>query len=245
MNYKIRTRPEESACTKFCRIDLNEDAVKEFLLWLCDLSREQAAAHRAAEENAEPVWYDPIESLWGFDAPRQRMAKLLWQSLHNNATDEDFRRRFCFPNFDCRNSAEVLQPIQRQLKWVMEGLFVRQEEDRELGQTNWGERWWLPAEHASFVRDQLKLTHVDLIERVSDYDDAVAHWFNATIRFQVQAIEVPSDNPGRVYIGTRYSTFVWVQDEDGRKYTLKHGARAFLEAEGTRYSWGYGGARSR
>jgi len=245
MRYKIRTRPEEWACTKFCRISLSENAVKEFLLWLCDSSHEQINARLEAERKGEPVWYDPVESLWGFDAPRHRMAKRLWQLLHNNASDEEFQKRFCFPSFDCPNSAEVLHPIQKQLKWVMEGLFIRQEEDRELGQTDWGESWWLPTEHASFVRDQLKRTHVDLIEQTSDYDDAVARSLSAAIRFQVQAIEVPSDDSGRIYTGThrdpRHSTFVWVQDEDGRKYPLKHGLGAFLEAEGTGYSWGYSG----
>jgi hypothetical protein len=245
MNYKIRTRPEEWACTKFCRIDLSEDSVKEFLLWLCDSTHEQLTARLDAESKGEPVWYDPVESLWGFDAPRQRVAKLLWQLLHNNASDEEFDHRFCFPSFDCPNSVEVLQPIQQRLKSVMDGLFSRQEEDRELGQTDWGERWWLPAEQATFVRDQLKMTHVGLIERASDYDDAVAFSLNVAIRNQVQAIEVPSNDAGRVYIGTHRGphnrTFVWVQDEGGRKYPLKHGIRAYLEAEGTGYSWGYGG----
>ncbi len=245
MTYRIRTRPEEWASTKFCRIDLREDSVKEFLLWLCDLTREQSAARREAEKKGEPIWYDPVESLWGFDAPRHRAAKLLWQLLHNNASDEEFHQRFCYPSFDCPNSAEILRPIQHRLKWVMDGLSSRQDEDRELGQTDWGERWWLPAEQATFVRDQLKLTHVDLIEKASDYDDAVAFSLNAAIRSQVQAIEVPSNEPGRAYVGTHrdphHRTFVWVQDEDGRKFPLKHGIRAYLEAEGTGYSWGYGG----
>lgn len=173
------------------------------------------------------------------------MAKLLWQRLHNNASDEDFRQRFCFPSFDCPDSVEILQPIQQHLKWVMEGLFSRQEQDRELGQMNWGELWWLPAEQASFVREQLKHTHVDLIERASDYDDAVAYSLNATIRFDVSAIEVPSNDQNRVYFGTDRGphdrTFVWVQDEEGRRYPLRHGLRAYLEADGTGYSWGYCG----
>jgi len=245
MTSKIRTRPEEWACTKFCRIDLEEDSAKEFLLWLCELTHEQVTARLEARRKDEPVWYDPVESLWGFDAPRQRMAKLLWRLLHDNAGEEEFRKRFCFPSFDCPQSAERLQPIQQRLKWVMDGLFSRQDQDRELGQTDWGERWWLPAEQAGFVRDQLKLTHVDLIERASDYDDAVAYSLNLAIRHQVQAIEVPSNDLARVYIGTHRGpndrTFVWVQDEAGRKFPLRHGLQAYLEAEGTGYSWGYGG----
>ena len=245
MRYKIRTHPEEWACTKFCRIDLSEESVKHFLLWLCDLTHEQVSARFDAHDKNEPVWYDPIESTWGWDAPRQRMAKLLWQLLHDNASDDEFHSRFCFPSLNCPDSSALLEPVQRRVKWVMEGLFSRQEQDRELGQMNWGEIWWLPAEQASFVRDQLKHTHVDLIERASDYDDAVAYSLNAAIRTEVQAVEIPSNDPARVYTGTHNGphnrTFVWVQDEEGRKYPLRHGLRAYLEQEGTGYSWGYGG----
>ncbi len=218
--------------------------MKEFVLWLCDFTREQINSRLDAQQRGEPVWCDPIESLWGFDAPRQRTAKLLWQMLHN-ASEEDFNQRFCFTYFSCPNTAAVLQPIQQRLRWVMEGMFGRQEEDRALGQTDWGERWWLPADQAMFVRDQLKMTHVALMERASDYDDSVALSLNAEIRFNVQAIEIPSNDPGRVYVGTQRGThdrtFVWVQDMDGNRYPLRHGLRAYLEADGTGYSWGYGG----
>lgn len=41
----------------------------------------------AALSSGDVVWYDPVEMTWGWDAPRQPMAKLLWQSF-NDASDE-------------------------------------------------------------------------------------------------------------------------------------------------------------
>src|SRR5579863_10290055 len=246
MQYKIRTQPEEWACTKFCRIPLDDDSVAEFILWLCDNSREQVGTRIAAHSKNEVVWYDPVESAWGFDAPRQRMAKLLWRALHGNASDEDFRRRFSFPTpLRTSGCAQLLSPIQERLKWIMEGLFRRSDEDNRLGQGDWGERWWLPAEQSEFVREQLKLTHAELIEHSSDYEEAVSLSLSYHVRYNVQAIDVPSPDPARVYVGERHGpygrVFVWVRDTDGNKYPLKHSDQPYREADGTGFEWGYGG----
>src|ERR1700730_14181107 len=233
MEYKIRTHHEEWACTRFCRIELSDDSVKNFLLWLCNHSKEQIDERMEARKRGETSWYDPVEGIWGWDAPRQRMAKLLLPGLHHNASNEEFHKRFFFRGWEGRDSAPLLGPIQQRLKWVMDGLFSRQEEDRELGQGNWGEYWWLPEEQAQFVRSQLQQTHVDLIEQSSEYDDAIAYSLCASICHQVQAIVVPCNDPARVYVGTHRGpngrTFVWVQNESGHKFPLKHGARAYLE----------------
>lgn len=245
MGYKIRTRPEEWACTKFCRIELSDTAVENFVLWLCDQSKEQVEQRIGEWSKGEDSWIDPVESMWGWDAPRQRMAKLLWQAVHNDASDEEFHKRFSFPGLECPDSVRLLGPIQQRLKWVMEGLFKRQEQDIELRQGDWGEYWWLPEEQAEFVRTQLRHTHVDLIEQCSEYDDALRYSLCFQVRHVVQAIAVPCSDPDRVYVGTHCGptgrTFVWVQSESGRKYPLKHGARVYLEADGTGYSWGYPG----
>ena len=92
-------------------------------------------------------------------------------------------------------------------------------------QRNWtrrlGEYWWLPEEQAEFVRNQLRQSCADLIERSSDYDDAaelITYCFY--VRDVVQAIAVPCDDPARVYVGARRGphlrVFVWVQSENGR-----------------------------
>ena len=74
-------------------------------------------------------------------------------------------------------------------------LFSRRAEDDQLGQGDWGEQWWLPAEQSEFVRAKLKQTHAELIEQSSDYEDAVSFGLSHYIRTVVQAIPVPSRDP--------------------------------------------------
>jgi hypothetical protein len=246
VEHKIRTEPEEWACTKFCRISLDDDSVADFLLWLCDHSRVQVSARMAARKEDEPVWYDPSEDAWGFDAPRQRMAKLLWQALHGNASDEEFYNRFHFSEaLQTSGCVQVLSPIQTRLKWVMEGLYSRGSEEAKIGQSDWGERWWLPPDQSKFVREQLRYAHAELIEQSSNYEDSVSISLSFYARFTVQAIPVPSKDPRRIYVGTRHGpngrTFVWVQDAKGNKYPLRHTDNPYREADGTGFTWGYGG----
>jgi len=246
MEYKIRTEPEEWACTKFCRISLDDDSVARFILWLCDYSSEQITSPRDSRSADEVIWYDPVESMWGWDAPRQRMAKLLWRAVHGDATDEDFHRRFCFPMpLQTRDCGHLVATIQERLKWVMDGLFSRREEDDRLGQGDFGEWWWLPADQSQFVRKQLKQTHAELIEQSSDYEDAVSFGLSYYVRTVVQAIAVPSRDPARVYVGERRGphgqVFVWVHDTKGDKYPLPHFDQPYREADGTGFEWGYGG----
>jgi hypothetical protein len=246
MEYKIRSQPEEWACTKFCRIDLDDEAVENFILWLCDDAREQIDQRLAAHSKSEPIWFDPVEDTWGFDAPRHRMAKLLWKALHGKTSEEEFRNNFSLRMpLQVDGCASLLAPIQERLKWVMEGFFSRQKQDAELGQGDWGEHWWLPQEQAEFVRAQLRQSSADLIEQTSEYDDALSRGMCFHIRHVVQAIAVPCHDPARVYVGSRIGqharVFVWVQSESGRQYPLKHGKQAYLEADGTGFEWGYPG----
>lgn len=245
MESTLRTHPEEWACTKFCRIGLDDDSVENFLLWLCDRSIEQMDQHLSARSGDRQL-FDPIELTWGWDAPRHRMAKLLWKMLHGTASDEVFHNQFSFPRpIQVRGCANLLTPIQERLTWVMEGFFSRQKQDSEIGQGDWGEYWWLPEEQAEFVRSQLRQSCADLIERSSDYDDALTYNLCFYVRDVLQAISVPCTDPARVYIGTRRGprlrVIVWVQSENGRQYPLKHGKQAYLEADGTGFEWGYPG----
>lgn len=242
MDYRIRTQPEEWACTKFCRIALDGDSVWQFILWLCDRAagslEEQAPTRRGAA-----VWYDPVEDVWGFDAPRQRMAKLLWQFLHH-ATEEQFHHNFNFSwGLDCPDASELLEPIQQRLIWVLDALASRQVQDNRLGQSAWGERWWLPSEQTQFVREQLKATHAELIEHESQYDEAMRHSLSYYVRHQVGAIAVPCADPARSYIGERHGrrVLVWVEGSNGERYPLKHGEWPYLQADGTGFEWGYAG----
>jgi hypothetical protein len=246
MENKNRAHISEWACTKFCRIGLADDSVEDFILWLCHHSREQIDERLAAWNEGKEPRVDPVESTWGWDAPRQRMAKLLWKALHGNASDEEFENRFSFPMpLQVKSCANLLAPIQERLKWVMEGFFSRQKQDHDLGQGDWGEYWWLPPEQAAFVRTQLHQTSADLIEQSSEYDDALIYSLCFYVRNVVQAINFPCPDPARVYVGTRrgprLQVFVWVQSENGRQYPLKHGSQAYLTADGTGFEWGYGG----
>jgi hypothetical protein len=246
MEYKIRIQPEEWACTKFCRIALDDRSIAEFILWLCDRSSEQVNARLKSRSEDEVIWYDPIESMWGWDAPRQRMAMILWRAVHGDATTEDFHRRFSFPTpLQTRDCGQLLAPIQERLKWVMDGLYSRTVQDDRLGQTDWGERWWLPADQSELVRTKLRQTHAELIEQASEYERAVSHSLNFHICHVVQAIAIPCHDRGRLYFGERRGThrraFVWVQDTDGNKYPLKHADQAYLQADGTGFEWGYDG----
>jgi len=246
MQYIIRTEPEEWACTKFCRINLDDGSIAEFILWLCDHSSEQVNGCIKSRSEDEVIWYDPVESMWGWDAPRQRMAKLLWRAAHGNAKEEDFHRRFCFPMpLQTRDCGHLVAPIQERLKCVMEGLFSRRAEDARLGQGDWGEQWWLPADQSEFVRAQLRQTHAELIEQSSDYEDAVSFGLCYYVRTVVQAIAVPSRDPARIYLGERRGprgrVFVWVEDTEGNRYPLQHADQPYREADGTGFEWGYGG----
>jgi hypothetical protein len=245
MEHRIRTQPEEWACTKFCRIALEGSSVWQFLLWLCDHTREQIDEYMDATKRDDFVWYDPVESTWGWDAPRQRMARLLWQHLQGSS-DNEFYSQFSFAlPFEWKNSAELLAPIQDRLNLVMQALVARREEDDRLGQGDWGERWWLPPEQARFVRQQLKHTHAELIEQSSEYEEAVRHGLSYYVKHSIKAITVPSNDPGRIYWGQRRRkdsrVFVWVKDTKGNKYPLKHGDAPYREADGTGFEWGYGG----
>jgi hypothetical protein len=111
MEYRIRTQPKEWACTRFCRIDLDGHSVWQFLLWLCD-HIDDDVDRSSADKADKVVWYDPIENTWGWDAPRQRMAKLLWQKMQN-ASEDEFYGQFSFGlPYRWNNSAELLAPIQ-------------------------------------------------------------------------------------------------------------------------------------
>jgi hypothetical protein len=247
MESTVRTHHKEWACTKFCRIGLDDDSVESFLLWLCDLSGEQCDEGMTERKHEGGSHFDPVEVVWGWDAPRHRMAKLLWKALHGNASEEEFYNCFSFhrPLLQIKGCASLLAPIQERLRRVMEGFFTRQTEDRKLGQGDWGEQWWLPSEQAEFVRTQLQQTRADLIEQSSDYEYILRHELSCYVNEVVQARPVPCPDPKRVYVGTRggqpLRAYVWVQSESGRQYPLKQGDEAYLKADGTGFEWGYGG----
>ncbi len=184
--------------------------------------------------------------MWGWNAPRQRMAKLLWQLVHRNSADDHFHQNFSYGNPIRTNRTQaVLAPIQKRIRWVLEGVFRRQKEDRQIGQGDWGECWWLPEEHTEYVRKQLRKVTVDIVQQQSEYDESLSYYLNAMVSRVAKSIEVPSHHANRSYVGVRdsakHTCFVTVLDADGQEFPLRQCSRAYLEAEGTGFEWGYGG----
>lgn len=230
---RTRTREnEEWPCTRFCRIDVTDtDTVADFILWLC------------GRDGIDTDAFDPIEDMWLWQAPRNRMAKLLWQCLQSDPSDTNFEQRFTYGRVfeDTGSCADILPPIQDRLKQTMEAFLARREQDREFGQGRWGEEWWLSAERAAFVRSQLRRAQPDLLEQSSDYEDMLRATFGSMLR-RAGVIPIESDDPARVYIGTRKNrVHVCVKTSAGYRYPLRQTLYAGQYADGFNFEWGYPG----
>lgn len=237
-NAKPLAKPE-TVCTRFSRMDLSPQSVAEFIDWLCGWER-------VLDPDAPEGTRDIVETMWGWNAPRQRMGKLLWQLVHENVEDDYFDQNFSYGNPVRTNRTEaVLAPIQERIRWVLQGAFHRQSEDRQIGQGDWGECWWLPKEQTAYVRKQLRKVAVDIVEQQSEYDDSLSYHLNALASKVARSIEVPSRDRTRTYVGIRdlvkHACFVNVLDSDGREFPLRQTSRAYLQREGTGFEWGYGG----
>jgi hypothetical protein len=229
----------ETACTRFARINLDPDSVHEFIAWLCGMEQ-------MTDSDQVGVERDPIESMWGWNAPRQRMAKLLWQCVHDNKDETFFHQNFSYGSpVRTDRTEKTLAPIQKRIRWALEGAFKRQKEDRQIGQGDWGECWWLPAEQTEYVQKHLRHVTAEIVQQPSDYDESLRYSLNALVSRVAKSIDVPCRHENRSYVGVRdvktYTCFVNVLGEDGQEFPLKHCTRAYLEAEGTGYEWGYGG----
>lgn len=243
---------QEFACTKFARIDVTDPVeVAHFIEWLCG----EKGPSLSPEELAESFWERPeevLEILWGWDAPRHRMAKLLWQLLQGNDDEEYFRNQFTLITSrlieDAARCAEILPPIQEKLRWVLDGFRLRCEQDAEIGQRAWGEEWWLPPEQAEFVRSQIRRARLDLLECPSDYEEATEMTLWLLTRHGAKAIDTPCNHPDRAYEGCQEVEQVgpiaslvhrvYVTVADGRRWPLTNVRHP--EAHGA-FGWGYEG----
>lgn len=201
------------------------------------------------EDNYIQNSWKSIELTWGLQAPRQRMTRLLWQLLQS-ADERAFHRRFTSQlNYlveDADKCAKILPPIQEHLIWVLDGLGVVDREAVMTGQANWGENWYMPREQARFVRDQLQKVHPDLLQKESDYQDAVRISLDHLVTEVYKLIEPPSKDPDRMYVGEiikdaeqRINKFVWVEGINGR-HPLPNAQAPFTYSPGN-MAWGYVG----
>ena len=223
--------------------------VARFIYWL-ESGRWPEKSDKALSHELTPQ--EQIEIAWGWQAPRQRMAKLLWQLLQGNYDEDYFRHTFtsamdCLEH-DSVRCREVLPVIQERLLWVLRGIEQVDREDVELGVGAWGDEWFLPPEHARFVRDQLARAHLDLLEQPSDYPEALEWGFDHLVRDVAKFVEAPLTDPDRVYVGEitwdatgEREVHVWVE-ANGNRVDLVHAAHAAQRRSGNRFAWGYGGA---
>lgn len=229
----------ETVCTRFSRINLDPDSVREFIDWLCGMDQITILNH-------DTIQRDPVETGWGWNAPRQRLAKLLWQLIHRNNDETYFHQTFTYgAPISTDQTQKILAPIQQRIRWVLEGAFERQREDREIGQGDWGECWWLPVEQTEYVRKQLRKVSAEIIQQPSEYDDSLRYYLNYLVTRVAKSVDVPCRYEARCYVGVRdpkdYSCFVNILGDDGKEYPLKPCSRAYLEDEGRGFEWGYGG----
>lgn len=166
---------------------------------------EEAGARLREQRDLELDGEQLAELFWGTNAPRSRMARLLWQSLQDRASAAEFHRRFTlnmtYLAEDASRCAAVLPPIQERLRGVLAGYQQRIAQDEVIGQGRWGETWWLPPAQARLVRQQLRRARPDLLEQASDYQEALETHRRILLRSVVGAFDIPVDDPDRVYLG--------------------------------------------
>lgn len=246
-------------CVEFAKLDVcDPGAVGRFMYWLYHghWPEELTAMEEPGGQGQEERRYSPEERLaaeWGLDAPRPRMAKLLWQLLQGNNDETYFRQHFTASLDalieDAESCGDVLPPIQRKIRWVLNGFQERLLEDRDIRQGAAGEACWLPPEQAEYLRSQLRLAHADLIERPSDYEEFLRFRYQWGITHVLRAVEIPSTDPDRIYVGTieggpnesQVIPTVWVESM-GKRYPLVNARHPLYYGPGTGFGWGYAGS---
>ena len=109
------------------------------------MTSEVAANEVAADEEAEGTHTSPADQqafLWGDRAPGPRMARLLWQLLQDNYSEDFLRNQFttAMEHFeeDAVRCGEVLPSLQDRLRWVLNGVETLDRQELEMRQS--GER---------------------------------------------------------------------------------------------------------
>lgn len=238
----MQRKKRQWPCLEFSHIDVKKpEAVAKFIIWLCtghlgDWGSPNEMLNAMDEE-------DDIETFWGWDnAPRQRMAKLLWQLLVQNSSREHFSQYFTIDEAWLTRQAEysgkILGRIHNKLRWVLDGFMERQQEDIFIGQSRWGEEWLLPLQQTAYVRKQLRRARPDLLQESSNYEDSLRY-------FTPPYFEQICTDHKRRYVGEHNENLharVWIEDGNGKQYPLYHARSPFRQEPGTYFSWGYCGS---
>lgn len=251
------------ACVEFAMTDVADpEAVARFVYWLWN--------RKWPEEAEEDAWgflylenefsddvrspQGAMEYFWDWDAPRPRMAKLLWDCLQDAAPSRRERRGMILDvdalTEGARYCGKALAQIKGQLAWVLDSIENIGRVSTAAGQAAWGEDWFLPPEQLKLVRSRLSRTKVQVLERESDYqrflegqldDHSTSVW-----RFVPTALA----DPIRTYVGEcREANKSWNHEEDfvvhveasGRRKGLVNAREPWSELPGMGFAWGYRG----
>lgn len=177
------------------------------------------------------------------------MAKLLWQLVQGNYSEEHFFQRLtldmgCLTE-DVANCAKVLVPIQKPLRLVLRGIEEITRRDSDLGQGDWGEEWFLPPEQAEYVRKQLSKAKLGLLEKSSEYQEAMEAHLETYICVIAKFIDIPISEPNRSYIGVVTNTLeqhknVWIEGSSFCQL-LVNASRPCQYPTSDVFGWGYSG----
>lgn len=226
----------------FSRIDVESpQRVAEFIVWLCTWGIRLEPIDDETHFQIDPELDE--ELMWGWNGARKkRMAKLLWQLLVGNYSEDYFDQWFTIDaahiTKQIDRSLSQLTPIKENLQWVLDGKIAREREDATIGQGDWGEAWWLPENQATYMRQQIRRAHSDLIEESSAYEDALKF---ATLPY----FEIECEDPNRIYLGSISDVsrnFVEIKDSNDDTAPLHHAWHPFQTRAGTNFSWGSPGA---
>lgn len=238
-----------SPCVEFALLDVTDpEQVPCFIIWLATGNwpgdrtiRELLLAPRqlTAEESQE--------FFWGDQAPRWRMARLLWQFLQRDRSDRSFTG-WAYKE-DCARCADLLPPVQQKLSWVLAGIQEIASRDAVVNQGDWGEEWFLPAEQADYVRQQLGRSQLTLLERESEYPEALALVFEYNTRHQAGFIDISITDDDRSYVGeyVQYELgllrHVWIE-AGGQRQSLPNSGQ-LRRPPGSNFYWAYSGLAAR
>lgn len=230
-------------CIEFARIDTTSPyEVARYMSWLYHGRwPEQEPSDEEATLKPEAL----LDAFWHWDAPRRRLLKLLWQHLHRSGDETDFHGTFTAAMHwfveDAADCGELLPPIQDRLRRVLAAVDAAQAFSSEAGQLDWGEELFLPAAEAAIVRTQLERVSVSLLEKESNYEEALGYSVSA-YRTRVLGYIPPSFSD----VDRRYEGAVLART---RAVTVvNEGASALLinaddptEPPGIGMAWGYAG----
>lgn len=229
------------------RADSAPEDTQDDLLSRCLANREridQAAEDGviAREPSLEDIWYD--------DAPRKRMVRLLWRLLQN-VTNEGFDQRFtadlAYFVEDAAQCRELLSPIQERLRTVLQAFDATRKQSLKTGQASFGEPFFLPPKEAAIVREQLRRAHMDLLEKSSDYREAVLYTLNHLVTWKCKFIPPPCSDLERIYqgqivtlpSGTTHRS-VWILSKSGQQHPMADAGEPYPARPGD-FAWGYPG----